>query len=197
MIGFSFNRFMAVLRKEWIQVRRDPLTLRMIIALPVLQLFLFGFAINTDPRHLPTGLLSVDHSKYERTIIAALQNTLYYDIKPLASEAEAERAFATGSVLFVINIPPNFDRSVDRGEKPTILMEFACKYLSLILKGMQQHDDIDIMFNSGISRTDGGKELDVQLMVIDYVLSTDAQRPGSLRFIVAPKAKEPEDAVAA
>ena len=123
MTGFSFRRFMAVLRKEWIQVRRDPLTLRMIIALPVMQLLLFGFAINTDPRHLPTGLLSVDHSKYERTIVAALQNTLYYDIKPLASEAESERAFATGSVLFVINIPPNFDRSVDRGEKPTILMD--------------------------------------------------------------------------
>jgi len=121
--GFSFKRFVAVLRKEWIQVRRDPLTLRMIIALPVLQLFLFGFAINTDPRHLPTGLLSVDHSKYERTIVAALKNTLYYDIKTLASEAEAERAIATGSVLFVINIPPNFDRSVDRGEKPTILMD--------------------------------------------------------------------------
>ena len=123
MTGFSFKRFMAVLRKEWIQVRRDPLTLRMIIALPVMQLFLFGFAINTDPKHLPTGLLSVDHSKYERTIVAALQNTLYYDIIPFASEAEAERALANGTVLFVINIPPDFDRSVDRGEKPTILMD--------------------------------------------------------------------------
>jgi hypothetical protein len=60
--GFSFRRFLAVLRKEWIQVRRDPFTLRMIIALPVMQLFLFGYAINTDPKHLPTGLLAVDHS---------------------------------------------------------------------------------------------------------------------------------------
>ena len=78
---------MAVLRKEWIQIRRDPFTLRMIIALPVMQLFLFGYAINTDPKHLPTGLLSADHSKYERTIVAALQNTGYYDIRPLPSEA--------------------------------------------------------------------------------------------------------------
>ena len=62
MIGFSFRRFLAVLRKEWIQVRRDPFALRMIIALPVMQLFLFGYAINTDPKHLPTGLLAVDHS---------------------------------------------------------------------------------------------------------------------------------------
>jgi ABC-2 type transport system permease protein len=121
--GFSFRRFLAVLRKEWIQVRRDPFTLQMIVALPVLQLFLFGYAINSDPKHLPTGLLSVNHSKYERTLVNALQNSGYYDIKPLASEAAAERALAEGDVLFVINIPPDFDRSVDRGEKPAILMD--------------------------------------------------------------------------
>ena len=123
MSGFSFRRFLAVLRKEWIQVRRDPFTLRMIIALPVMQLFLFGYAINTDPKHLPTGLLAVDHSKYERTLVAALKNTGYYDIRPLASEAEAERGLADGELLFVINIPPSFDRSVDRGEQPTVLMD--------------------------------------------------------------------------
>ena len=123
MNRFSFKRFLAVLRKEWIQVRRDPFTLRMIIALPVMQLFLFGYAINADPKHLPTGLLSVDHSRYERTIIAALENTGYYDIRPLASEAAAERALARGEVLFVINMPPGFDRAVDRGEKPSILID--------------------------------------------------------------------------
>jgi ABC-2 type transport system permease protein len=123
MSGFSFKRFLAVLRKEWIQVRRDPFTLRMVIALPVMQLFLFGYAINADPKHLPTGLLSSDHSKYERTLVAALQNTGYYDVRPLASEAAAERALAEGEVLFVVNIPSNFERSVDRGEKPAILMD--------------------------------------------------------------------------
>ncbi len=123
MSGFSFRRFLAVLRKEGIQVRRDALTLRMIIVLPVMQLFLFGYAINTDPKHLPTGLLAVDHSQYERTLAAALRNSGYYDIRPLASEAEAERGLADGELLFVVNIPPNFDRSVDRGEKPAILMD--------------------------------------------------------------------------
>jgi ABC-2 type transport system permease protein len=123
MNSFSLKRFMAVLRKEWIQMRRDPMTVRMIIALPVMQLFLFGFAINVTPKHLPTGLLSASHSKYERTIVAALQNTGYYDVRSLASEAEAERALTQGEVLFVINIPPNFDRLVDRGEKPTILAD--------------------------------------------------------------------------
>ena len=119
MNGFSFRRFLAVLRKEWIQVRRDPFTLRMIIALPVMQLFLFGYAINADPKHLPTGLLAVDHSRYERTLVAALKNTGYYDIRELSSEAEAERGLADGELLFVVNIPPNFDRSVDRGEQPS------------------------------------------------------------------------------
>ncbi len=123
MSGFSFRRFLAILRKEWIQVRRDPMTLRMIIALPVMQLFLFGYAINADPKHLPTGLLSADHSQYERTILTALENTGYYDIRELRSEAQAERELADGKLLFVINIPPDFSRSVDRGEKPAILMD--------------------------------------------------------------------------
>ena len=123
MNQFSWARFLAVLHKEWIQIRRDPMTLRLIIALPVMQLFLFGYAINTDPKHLPTGLLSSEHSQYVRTIVAALRNTGYYDIRPFASEDEAERALAEGEVLFVINIPPNFERSVDRGETPAVLVD--------------------------------------------------------------------------
>lgn len=123
MNAFSFARLYALLRKEWIQVLRDPMTLRLIIALPMMQLFLFGYAINTDPKHLPTGILSVESSRYERTLIAALQNTGYYDIRTLTSEAEAERGLADGSLLFVINIPAGFERSVDRGEAPSILID--------------------------------------------------------------------------
>jgi len=121
--AFSFKRFIALLRKEWLQMTRDPITLRFIIALPMMQLFLFGYAINTNPKNLPAGLLSVEHSKYERTIIAALRNTGYYNISLLSSEAEAERALAQGELLFVINIPPNFDRSIDRGETPSVLVD--------------------------------------------------------------------------
>jgi ABC-type multidrug transport system permease subunit len=120
---FSVARFFAVLRKEWIQVRRDPMSLRLIVALPILQLFLFGYAINTDPRHLPTGLLAAEHSPYEQAIVAALENTGYYEIRPFASEAAAERALAQGEVLFVVDIPPGFARAVDRGEMPQILID--------------------------------------------------------------------------
>jgi ABC-2 type transport system permease protein len=119
----SFRRLYALLRKEWIQVTRDAMTLRFIIALPIMQLFLFGYAINTNPQHLPAGLLSVEHSKYERTIVAALKNTGYYDLHMLASEAEAERALAQGEVMFVIEFPPNFDRGVDRGDRPAVLID--------------------------------------------------------------------------
>jgi ABC-type multidrug transport system permease subunit len=123
MSGYSIHRLFALLRKEWIQVRRDAMTLRIIIAIPIMQVFLFGYAINSDPKDLPTGLLSTDHSKYERTIIAALKNSGYYSVIPLATEAEAEAGLAKGSLLFVVAIPPGFDRAVDRGESPSILVD--------------------------------------------------------------------------
>ena len=123
MIGLSFKRLRSLLRKEWIQVRRDPLTLRLIIAMPIMQLLLFGYAINTNPKHLPTGVLSAEPSKYERTLVAALQNTGYYDVRTLRSEEAAEKALAEGDLLFVVNFPPNFDRSVDRGESPSVLID--------------------------------------------------------------------------
>jgi len=90
-----------------------------------MQLFLFGYAINTDPKNLPAGLLSVEHSKYERTLAAALRNSGYYDISMLSWEAESERGLAQGKLLFVINFPASFDRSVDRGETPSILVDVA------------------------------------------------------------------------
>jgi ABC-type multidrug transport system permease subunit len=123
MTAFSLKRLRALVRKEWAQMTRDALTLRFIILVPVIQLFLFGFAINTNPKNLPTGLLSVDHSKYERTLIAAMQNSGYYEIRALGSEAEAERALAQGEVLFVIELPANFDRAVDRGDVPSVLID--------------------------------------------------------------------------
>ena len=77
MSAFSFPRLYALLRKETIQVLRDAMTLRMILAIPIMQLFLFGYAINSDPKHLPTGLLGLEDSKYVRTITASLNNSGY------------------------------------------------------------------------------------------------------------------------
>jgi ABC-2 type transport system permease protein len=150
MMGISLRRLRALLHKEWIQVRRDPFTLRLIIALPIMQLLLFGYAINTNPKHLPTGILSAENSKYERTLISALQNTGYYDVRMLASEQVAEKALAEGEVLFVVNIPPNFDRSVDRGEAPAVLIDAdatdptAIGYATAALAGITNALDRDL-----------------------------------------------------
>jgi len=123
MNRFSFARLSAVLRKEWVQMRRDRATVGLTVMLPLIQLFLFGYAINANPRHLPTGLITAEHSTYERTLVAALQNTRYFDVKPFATEAAAEEALRRGDVMFVLNIPPDFSRRIDRGEQPQVLMD--------------------------------------------------------------------------
>jgi ABC-2 type transport system permease protein len=123
MNAFSFARFVAMLRKETLQMRRDPATIGLTVALPLIQLFVFGFAINTNPRHLPTAVLSGDHSQYERAFITALDNTGYFDLTEFNSEQLASQALDRGEILFALHIPPNFQRSVDRGEHPSLLIE--------------------------------------------------------------------------
>ncbi|HET8764009.1 MAG TPA: ABC transporter permease [Rhodanobacter sp.] len=123
MNQFSSARLLAVLRKEWVQMRRDRATVGLTVMLPLIQLFLFGYAINANPRHLPTGLTTAEHSTYERTLVAALQNTRYFDVRPFDTEAAAEEALRRGDVMFVLNIPPDFSRRIDRGEQPQVLMD--------------------------------------------------------------------------
>ncbi len=123
MKAFSLARLIALLRKESIQILRDAMTLRIIIAIPIMQLFLFGYAINSDPKHLPAGLLSIEDSKYSRTIAAALTNSGYYNLRIIRSEAEANEGLASGDLVFVVEIPPDFDRAVDRGESPGVLID--------------------------------------------------------------------------
>jgi ABC-2 type transport system permease protein len=123
MNRFSLARLFAMLRKEWTQMRRDRATVGLTVMLPLVQLFLFGYAINANPRHLPTGVIAAEHSTYERTLIAALQNTRYFDVVPFATEAAAEEALKRGDVMFVLNIPPDFSRRIDRGEQPQVLMD--------------------------------------------------------------------------
>ncbi len=123
MSGFSFNRFLAVLHKETLEMRRDKATIGLTVMLPLIQLFLFGYALNANPRHLPTGVLTGEESRYSRDLEAALRNTGYFDLRRFASEAEADTALARGDVLFVLNIPVGFTRDVDNGRKPAILMD--------------------------------------------------------------------------
>jgi ABC-2 type transport system permease protein len=122
--GFSPRRWLGIVVKEFIQLKRDRLTFGMIIGIPVLQLLLFGFAINTDPKNLPTVVFAADSSVFSRSFIAALENTGYFKVKSLApDEVTAERLIAEGEAQFVITIPADFSRRLARGEQPQLLLE--------------------------------------------------------------------------
>jgi ABC-2 type transport system permease protein len=121
---FSWNRFIAVLVKEFVQMRRDRLTFAMMVGIPVIQLILFGFAINTDPKALPTAVLAADNSVFARSFVRAVENSGYFRVvRQVSSEHEAERALAVGEVQFVLTIPENFARKLVRGERPVLLLE--------------------------------------------------------------------------
>ena len=120
---FSVHRFMAVLLKEFIQMRRDRVTFGMMIGLPIIQLFLFGFAINADPHHLPTLVEIGDNGPLTRAIIVSMQQSDYFDFRgQVAGTAAGEEVLRRGQANFVVVIPQNFERDVIRGLKPEILI---------------------------------------------------------------------------
>ena len=120
--GF-WRKTWAMLVKEFIQLKRDRVSFAMIIVIPLVQLTLFGYAINTTPRDLPTAVLLQENTDLSRSILAALQNTKYFKVTQLPhSEAEVDQLLASGTVLFAVEIPANFERSVRRGDKPAMLV---------------------------------------------------------------------------
>src|SRR5687768_4270126 len=103
---FSIGRLWAVMIKEFIQMRRDRGTLAMMIGIPLMQVILFGFAINSDPKHLPTVVISADNGPFVRTFVQGMQNSGYFDIeKQITTEKEAQELLAAGNIQFVLNIP--------------------------------------------------------------------------------------------
>ena len=121
---FSISRWLGIVGKEFIQLKRDRLTFGMIVGIPIIQLTLFGFAINSDPKHLPTAALIADRSEFSRSILAGLRNTDYFAfIGEARDEADADRMLATGQAQFVISIPADFSQRLVRGEKPAVLVE--------------------------------------------------------------------------
>lgn len=124
MNRFSWARFIAVALKEFIQMRRDRLTFAMMVGIPLMQLGLFGFAINTDPKHLPTAVINADQSEFSRSFLAAMKNSSYFQLVAVTkSETEADRLLVEGTVQFVVNIPLGFSRDLLRGERPDLLIE--------------------------------------------------------------------------
>ncbi len=121
---FSLERLWAILVKEFTQMRRDRLTFAMMLGIPLIQLMLFGYAINSDPRHLPAAVLLADDGPQGRTLLYALQNSTYFDFtRQVRTETEGHDLLARGQVQFVVNIPQNFSRDLLRGERPSVLIE--------------------------------------------------------------------------
>jgi len=124
MNGFSLDRVIAVLVKEFIQLTRDRITYGMLLGVPVVQLLLFGYAINNDPHHLPTAVLVQENSSFARSTLAAINNSGYFDIRHQArTPEELDDLVERGQVQFAITIPGDFTRRVARADKAQILVE--------------------------------------------------------------------------
>jgi len=122
-MSFSLLRLGAVVRKEFIQMRRDRLSFAMMVAVPLVQLVLFGYAINFDPRGLPTAVVSADDSALTRSLVVALQNSGYFKVTERPDTvAEGERLLEIGRVQFLLEIPAGFTRALVRGERPALLL---------------------------------------------------------------------------
>ena len=116
-------RLWAMIIKEFIQLRRDRLTLAMIVVIPLMELLVFGYAINMTPRHLPLAVLAADDSDIARAFVAAVKQTGYFDIRAeVSSERQAERLIRSGRVIAILQLPPGFGRKVRRGERPQALL---------------------------------------------------------------------------
>lgn len=122
--AFSLERMIAVLVKEFIQLSRDRITYALILAVPVIQMLLFGYAVNTDPRHLPTAVLVQENSVMARSVVSGIANSSYFSITHQArSPAELDALVRTGQVQFAVTIPGDFTRRVVRGDQAQILVE--------------------------------------------------------------------------
>lgn len=121
---FHFLRLAAIIRKEFVQMRRDRLTFGMMAGIPMIQLVLFGFAINQDPKHLPAGLVNGDTGPVARAIVASMQASQYYHlVRTDLSPAQAAEELALGRLQFVLHIPAGFERDLRRGDHPALLVE--------------------------------------------------------------------------
>jgi ABC-2 type transport system permease protein len=148
---FSLARCWAMVVKEFVQMRRDRVTFGMMIGIPMIQLILFGFAINSDPKHLPAAVVLADQGTLGRTVLYGIQNSGYFDLVRLVkTESEGHDVLARGEAQFVINIPQNFSRDLLRGDRPSILLEAdatdpaatsnAIGSLRTVLNSALQHD---------------------------------------------------------
>lgn len=167
---FSLFRLWGLIIKEFIQFKRDRSTFVIIISLPIVQLILFGMAINTNPKNLPTALINFDNGPFARTLVHGLENTNYFSFDHFPhSEKEAEKLMATHQVLFILNIPSDFSRKLVRGDYPAALLEvdgtdpvsvaFAVSASNNIMNSIFQYDLVGPLQN--LNGKKGAAELQI------------------------------------
>jgi len=193
LTGFSLTRFWAMVVKEFIQMRRDRVTFAMMIGVPMLQLVLFGYAINSDPKNLPAAVLLADTGPQGRTLLYAIQNSGYFSfVRQLKTESEGRDALARGEVQFVINIPENFSRDLLRGDRPAILVEAdatdpastsnAIGSLNVLINGALRNDlKGPLAFLSG---TDGPVDLRLHALYNPEVITQYNIVPGLMGVVL-------------
>lgn len=174
-------------------MRRDRLTFAMMLGIPLLQLTLFGYAINADPRHLPAAVLLADRGPQGRTVLAAMENSTYFDfVRQVQTEAEGRDLLARGQVQFVINIPENFSRDLLRGDRPAILVEAdatdpaatgnALGSLSTVISNSLQNDLKGPL--ASLAATDGPIDLRVHALYNPEVVTQYNIVPGLMGVIL-------------
>jgi len=118
------RRLKAVMAKEFVQMRRDKATFGMMVGIPLIQLILFGYAINMNPRHLPTAIVGSDNSEFTRRILSSMEHSTYFRfVAPVSTEQEAAHLLKTAQVQFIVNFPSDFSNDLVRGLHPTLLLQ--------------------------------------------------------------------------
>lgn len=171
-LAFNLKRFFAIVRKEFIQMRRDRMTFAMMFGIPIIELILFGYAINSDPKNLPVAVLAADNSPFARSMVQAMDHSEYFKTtRSVKTEEEARRLLARGEVQFIVNIPSDFSRRLVRGEKPALLVEADATDPSAVSSAVQVINEISrTVFDRDLAgplqkmtATDGPVELRIHL----------------------------------
>lgn len=180
------KRILAILAKEFIQMRRDRMTFGMMILVPIIQLTLFGFAINSDPRHLPTAVYLEETSPVVRSIVTAMQRSTYFDIKKqVLDPAKADRLLQNGEVAFVVEVPSGFTRRLLRGDRPQLLLSADASDPSAASGAVGQMNEIvRRATNEGLGR--GWSSLQGQPPLVDVVVHRCYNPEGNTQYNIVP-----------
>lgn len=180
------KRILAILAKEFIQMRRDRMTFGMMIMVPIIQLTLFGFAINSDPRHLPTAVYLEETSPAVRSIVAAMRQSTYFDIKQQVFDpAQADRLLQNGEVAFVVEVPSGFTRGLLRGERPQLLLSADASDPSAASGAVGQMNEIvRRAINDGLGRS--WSTLQGQKPLVDVVVHRRYNPEGITQYNIVP-----------